>query len=291
MKIFLSWYTNPPDPPYWLWIRDLDGLLVSLHSLRGGILDAAALKGLKRYIGFSKTLIVDSLPHSLFNNPDAYVNSLQSLVLYAQRILGADILVHRDIPLVRVYENRKEELLKRTMLNAEHALKMAERLGVDVMLVVQGWDPESYARCADYYRGLGVRYAAIGSLVPRRQNPRFVGMIVKLVREVLGKNVYIHLLGVANPRIAVALARYIDSVDISTPIKAAVVREMLVEVNGMLKRVHLSTLGEEQLYKLLKNANKDLAEGLMKAKRMRDVIRLIALYNAHTLISWIKKNT
>jgi len=290
MKIFLSWYANPPDPPYWLWIRDLDGIIVALHSLRKGVLESAIIRGLKRSLGYGKTLIVDSLPFSLYGGARGSIEPLQSWILYVQRMLGADMLVHRDYPLIKVSEGDREKLFRRTILNAEHALKIAEKLGVDVMLVVQGWDVESYKRCTEHYKNLGAKYVGIGSLVPKKRNTQFLESVIKVVREAVGQNIYVHIFGVSSPRLALKLSRYVDSVDISTPIRAAVAREVIVEVDGKLKRVHISAIGEEQLLKILETVSNDLAEKFRSAKRLRDVVRAIAVYNAYVLINWLKKS-
>jgi tRNA-guanine family transglycosylase len=293
LKVFLSWYADPPDPPYWLWIKELDGIVVSLHSFikRKTLLDAVTLRGLRRFIGCDKTIIVDSLPFSLFSNLNSHVEPLQSWILYTQRLLGADILVHRDIPLINASENVRDKLLRRTMLNAEHALRIAEKLNVDIMLVVQGWDIDSYTMCARYYRDLGAKYVAIGSLVPKRGDTEFVKKVTKSVREILGRSAHLHLLGIANPSVALKLNKYVDSVDVSTPIRAAMARNVLIEMNGRLRRVNLNIIGEQQLYELLEKVNKDLPHELRKAKSIRDIIRLLAIYNAHVLINLLKRST
>lgn len=291
MKVFLSWYASPPDPPYWLWVRSLDGIVVALHSLRRGVLDSVIVRGLKRSLGCGKTLVVDSLPFSLYSGARGFAEPLQSWVLYVQRMLGADILVHRDYPLVKASEGERERLLKRTILNAEHALKVAEKLGVNVMLVVQGWDIESYTRCAEHYKSLGAKYIGIGSLVPKKGNAEFLESVIKAIREVLSQNTYVHLFGVSSPRLALKLAKYVDSIDISTPIRAAAAREVIVEIGGRLKRVHISAIGEEQLHKMLEIVSLDLLEKFKNAKRLRDAVRAIAVYNAYVLINWLKKST
>jgi tRNA-guanine family transglycosylase len=293
LKVFLSWYADPPDPPYWLWIKELDGIVVSLHSLikRKTLLDAVTLRGLRRFIGCDKTIIVDSLPFSLFSNLNSHVEPLQSWILYTQRLLGADILVHRDIPLINASENVRDKLLRRTMLNAEHALRVAEKLGIDIMLVAQGWDIDSYTMCARYYRDLGAKYVAIGSLVPKRGNTEFVKKVTKRVREILGRSAHLHLLGIANLSVALKLNKYVDSVDVSTPIRAAMARNVLIEMNGRLRRVNLNIIGEQQLYELLEKVNKDLPHELRKAKSVRDIIRLLAIYNAYVLINLLKRST
>jgi len=114
--------------------------------------------------------------------------------------------------------------------------------------------------------------------------------VIKVVREAVGQNIYVHIFGVSSPRLALKLSRYVDSVDISTPIRAAVAREVIVEVDGKLKRVHISAIGEEQLLKILETVSNDLAEKFRSAKRLRDAIRAIAVYNAYVLINWLKKS-
>jgi tRNA-guanine family transglycosylase len=297
MKILLTWYASPPDPFYWLWTRDLDGVLISLHSMRGRILDVVATRGLRRVLDVPSgnfMVVVDSLPFGLRDGlpgaQPALVQPQQMWVLYVQRILGADVLVHRDIPMVNVGSDPslREKLLRRTLVNAEQALRIADKLGLDVMLVVQGWDLESYGRCARFYKDLGAKYVGVGSLVPRRGNTKFVEEVVSMVRSVLGGGVHLHLLGVSMPRAIVKLSRYVDSVDISTPIRAAVAREVIVASKGRVRRVHLSVVGE-RVYEIVREVNEELAERMEKARTLREFTRLLAVYNAITLIRWLKR--
>lgn len=291
MKIFLTWYADPPDPPYWVWIKDLDGVLVSLQSLRGCAIDRFGLRGLRGYLSGNASVMVDSLTTSLARYPPKELEPLQSWVLYVQRMLGADILIHRDTPLVRVRENRelREKLLKRTILNAEHALKLSERLGIDVMLVAQGWDLESYTRCAEKYAELGAKYVGVGSLVPRRSDPRYVEEVVAAVRLVVGGKTHVHAFGVMSPRSGARLAKYVDSVDISTPMRAAIARQMVVTDSvGRLRRVHLSTVTEAFVYEMLRSFSEELAEKAVRARTAREMVRYLAVYNAYTVIKWLR---
>lgn len=290
MKIFLTWYADPPDPPYWVWIKDLDGILVTLQSMRGSTVDKIGLLGFRRYLGSEIKVIVDSLVTSFSRHPLSVLEPAQSWVLYTQRMLGADILVHRDIPLIKVRENRelREKLFKRTILNAELALKLSDRLGVEVMPVAQGWDLESYRECAEKYVKLGVKYVGVGSLVPKRGDPKYVEKVTATVREAVSRKVHIHVFGVMSPGSGARLAKHVDSVDISTPIRAAIARQMIVNSMGKLKRIHLSTATETFVYEMLRSFSEELAEKVKRARTAREMVRYLAVYNAHVLVSWLR---
>ncbi|MEM0506664.1 MAG: hypothetical protein QXW58_05365 [Thermosphaera sp.] len=290
MKVFLTWYADPPDPPYWVWIRDLDGILISLSSMRGLLIDRIGLQGLKRYLGCSGTIVVDSLSTSLTQHPSRGLEPLQSWILYTQKILGADILIHKDIPLVKadLSQELKEKLLKRTILNAEHALNLSDRLGIEIMLIVQGWDLKSYEKCAEKYKELGVKYVGVGSLVPKRNNPEYVVKVVSNVRQAVGERTYLHVLGVMSPGFGVRLARYANSVDISTPMKAAVAREIIVNLDSRLGRIHLSTVTESFIYETLRGFSEEIAEKVKISRTVREMVRYIAIYNAYTIVNWLR---
>jgi len=290
LEVYLTWYANPPDPYYWEWIPDLDGIVVSLSSLRGRLLDSLGFRGLKLLVRQGR-VIVDSLYSSLSKDSLGSLEPLQSWVLHVQRLLGADILVHRDIPLVRrgLSSDLREKLLRRTVLNAELAFRLAEKLGVEVMLVAQGWDAESYRKCARVYADLGARYVGIGSLVPKRGNPNLIEEVLSAVREVVGRRARLHLFGVSSPRSIVRLAKYVDSIDVSTPMRAAVARELLVESGSSLKRVHMLAVGEELLYEHLERVDRRLAEVARVARSSRELLRYVAVYNAKVLIDWIRR--
>jgi queuine/archaeosine tRNA-ribosyltransferase len=290
LEIYLTWYANPPDPYYWEWIPDLDGVVVSLASLRGRVLDTLGLRGLKLIVGRGK-VIVDSLYSSLTGDQSVGTEPLQSWVLHVQRLLGANILVHRDIPLVRrdLSRDLRERLLRRTILNAELALRLAEKLGIEVMLVAQGWDADSYRSCARVYADLGARYVGVGSLVPRSRNPDYLETVLSAVREVVGRGVHLHLFGVSSPRAIARLARYVDSIDVSTPMRAAVSRELLVDCGSTLRRVHISAVGEELLFEHLGRVSRRLAEKARSSRSSRELLKYVAVYNARVLLDWIRR--
>lgn len=287
MKVFLTWYASPPDPYYWLWIRDIDGVVVKLSSMTWKQLDLASLRGLKKMLGLSSTLVVDSLLEPLGGS---FNEQYQSWVLYVQRLLGADVLVHRDYPVGFASSSTevREKLFRKTLVNAELALKLADRLGVDVMLVTQGWDLSSYTRCARHYAEMGAKYVGIGSLVPKKSNRRFIVEVASAVRESVGKKVHVHVFGVMSPSMVLELSRYVNSVDVSTPIRAAVAREVLVETRRGLRRVHVSLIGEKALYVLLRKVP-GLDKRVESARSSRELIRCLAVYNAHIIVDWVRR--
>lgn len=288
MKVLLTWYANPPDPYYWLWIRDLDGVVVKLSSMTHKQLEHMQLRGLKRTLGLESMLVVDSLMEPLGSG---LVEKLQSWILYMQRLLGADVLVHRDYPVGFLDGNveDREKFLRKTMLNAEMAVKLADKLGVEIMLVAQGWDLKSYTKCALHYSEIGARYIGVGSLVPKRSNRRFLVEVVSAIRRAVGSRAHVHVFGVMSPLAALELFKYVDSVDISTPIRAAVAREVFVEVNGRLRRIHVSLIGEKGLHELVSRVP-ELEKLAEKTLSSRELIRCLAIYNAYTIVDWVRRS-
>ena len=288
MKILLTWHNDPPDPPYWEWIPELDGLVVSLSSIKPKNIDRMTFRNLKTETSRRLLIVVDSLTSALWKCGGVDYLRLQSWIMHVQRSLGADILVHKDYPLIdrSLSVDVKMKLLRKTIINAEFAVRLADKLGIDVMLVVQGWDRKSYARCAEAFKDLGIKYVGVGSLAPMRSN--IIG-ILRGVREVLGRRVHLHVFGMSSPSVLHELVKLSDSTDISTPIRAAIARECLVVKEGRIKRVKFSLLGEAITDLAFDEISRSLIEGIKNALTARELIRKLAILNAYTLVNYVKK--
>ena len=87
--------------------------------------------------------------------------------------------------------------------------------------VIQGWDMESIATCAKHYQDVGFDGVALGGMVPRVKNRKFVLECIKIVREILPE-IPLHVLGLGNPNFLKELYQAgVDSVDSSSYVKAA----------------------------------------------------------------------
>jgi queuine/archaeosine tRNA-ribosyltransferase len=59
MRLYISWYPDPPDPSYWKWFR-IDGLLVSLYNFRRSLLRKVSTIGLHKFTTFRGEILLDS---------------------------------------------------------------------------------------------------------------------------------------------------------------------------------------------------------------------------------------
>jgi tRNA-guanine family transglycosylase len=296
-KLFITWYAEPEDPHYWKYFP-VEGIVVSLKSVLSipkWKLSRILLDGFKRYFGFRGTLIVDSFTTWLHTRVGFSTDLPQYHVLYLQYLLGSDVLVQKDYPFIGdMNKESRERMFKKNLVNAEAALKIGERLGREVMLVVQGWDVNSYVKCAEFYRRLGAKYVGIGSLVPRSNDVKFIERVVKEVRAVLGRSVWLHLFGVANIDVLKRVAKYVDSVDVSTPTLAAAKKEMIVWKDGRFLRLkttsltNISSLG--QLIEETADAfEKELLTKILDAKTISEKNRLLMIYNTYVLQKYINR--
>jgi len=299
--VFLTWYVNPPDPPYWKHFN-LDGLLVSLSSIAGfrklssNVLKCYFSRGLKRLLQFKGTLLVDSLISPLREMNTNSSKYPQHLVLYLQYVLGADVLIHKDVPFVDISltETQRKKMLKKTLVNAEAALEIGSKLGKDVILVVQGWDETTYRIVAQKYLELGAKYIGIGSLVRHRSNSSYLYRIIRAVREEVGNKVWVHSFGVSAPSIMKRILKFVNSFDTSTPIRAAANRELIYTDKGELKRVRISSI--EGLNKLKEIAEEssdhvesEFALNVLKSSRVSELKYWLAVLNAYKLIIWVSR--
>lgn len=290
-RLYLTWFANPEDPHYWDFFS-VDGIVVSLKSLLSmprWKFVRALNQGFRRFFNYSGPLIVDSMTTKLHvRRGVGGLDIPQSHVLYIQYLLGSDVLVHRDYPFIGVDDpGLREKLFTRNIANAEAALRFGDSVGKDVMLVVQGWDLESYMRCAQYYRDLGVKYVGIGSLVPHRGDTKFLVDVVKGVRDVLGSRVHMHLFGIASVDALYKLGNVVDSVDVSTPAIAASRKELITWVGGRFVRVRVTTLvGARVIEELMSNEDelgRKLLMGILNARSLREKNLYTMTYNAYVL--------
>lgn len=109
-----------------------------------------------------------------------------------------------------------------TIENARDFLVEHRKLGLPWTPIgaIQGWDEKSFAEAAKQYVAMGYRYVAVGSMV-RRRTPEILS-IVQAVREVVPREIKLHLFGVARLNAVRELARAgIDSADSASVLRRA----------------------------------------------------------------------
>jgi len=295
IKIFVTWYAEPEDPRYWEWFP-VEGLVVSLKSILSmprWKLARVLSEGFKRYFGFTGVLIVDSFTTWLHSRAGFSLDVPQYHVLYLQYLLGSDVLVQKDYPYVTAMDKRtRERLFKKNIVNAEAALKIGEKLGRNVMLVVQGWDLDSYRRCAQIYRDLGAKYMGIGSLVPRSADVKFIETVTKEVRAEVGKSTWLHLFGVANIDVLTHVVSQVNSADVSTPTLAATRKEMLVWNGKRFTRLKTTSLMGASFIKQIAQETtddfeKEILDRILGVKALGIKNRLLMIYNTYTFLKYI----
>jgi helicase len=113
---------------------------------------------------------------------------------------------------------------------------------------VQAWDAASAHECMRAYARAGFDGFAIGGLVPRVRDQRFIDDIVQVVRQDAG-NLPIHVFGLGKPQIIHRLFELgVDSVDSSSYVKMAAEGRLWSDTNYRLvdpsvtDRLHLALI-------------------------------------------------
>lgn len=144
-----------------------------------------------------------------------------SLVLAFQEDF-ADVAFTLDFPIPpsRVGEEG-ERRLRLTVANAVWALENRRRRDLPLFACVQGWDIESYTRCARQLVDRGFDGLALGGLVPRISDRKLITEVVKAVREI-APDLPLHVFGLGQPGLVRLLFDLgVDSVDSSAYVKLA----------------------------------------------------------------------
>mgnify|MGYP001772600919 CR=1 FL=1 len=294
-RLYITWFADPEDPHYWKFFK-VGGITVSLKSILlmpKWKLNRVLNEGFKKFFDYSGPLLIDSMLINIHTTRKVRdnVEVPQSFIMYLQHLLGSDLLIQKDYPLVGISDPvLRTKLYKKNLAMAEAALKYGDKVNKDVMLVVQGWDLNTYVECAEHYRNLGAKYIGIGSLVPHRSDSKFLVSVVKAVREVVGK-AYIHLFGITALDSLTQLSKYVDSVDVSTPAIAASKKELIVWNEDRLIRVKSTTVtGMKIISELVENTKDELEKvfltEIFKAKSLRDKNLKTMIYNAYILTKY-----
>lgn len=134
----------------------------------------------------------------------------------------ADVAFTLDFPIPPGADAREAQYRQQlTIANAIWAIENRRRRDLPVYGCVQGWDEQSYLKCAATLAEHGFDGLAIGGLVPRSHDPALVLRIVEGVRAV-APTVPLHVFGLGRPGLSRQLFEAgADSVDSSSYVKLA----------------------------------------------------------------------
>ena len=134
----------------------------------------------------------------------------------------ADVAFTLDFPIPpKLVEGEGVRRLELTIANANWAVANRRRRDMALYGCVQGWDVESYRRCAEAYVGSGFDGIAIGGLIPRAKDRDLLFAIIDAVRTTI-PNLPLHVFGIGQPELVAELfARGVQSVDSSAYVQLA----------------------------------------------------------------------
>lgn len=151
----------------------------------------------------------------------------ESETMTPEAVLGfqeeiADVAFTLDFPIPPTRaEEEGERRMKLTIANALWALRNKRRRDLPLYACVQGWDVQSFKRCAQAYVNEPFEGIAIGGLVPRARDQELVEGIVSAVRELIPDKP-LHVFGLGQPSLVSHLFELgVDSVDSSSYVKLA----------------------------------------------------------------------
>ena len=241
MKFYISWSPTLSDPPYWRWIS-LDGIIISLGALKKkGLLKHALIRGLHEFLDFYGSIFLDSGSYGdSITGSENKPKTVEELLVLAEW-LGVDMVAHLDTPFVginaKISEERKWQLLDINILNAKitHEWEKRTKTSLQIVYVIQGWNIESIAFCAEEIAKLNARYYGLGSLarVPSTE----IEKRVHLIRKIIGEKPKLHLFAVSSLNTLKKIKNLVDSVDSST---ASIMGAMKEVIDPVGRRMHIN---------------------------------------------------
>jgi 7-cyano-7-deazaguanine tRNA-ribosyltransferase len=184
-----------PDGPL------LDGCIVNAFFLykQRELRTELTVRGLHDYLGFHALVATDSGAFQGFTRR-LYLKNAD--IIRFQDKIGSDIISPLDL-VTPPGDGRAiaEDKLRATEKRVQQGMALAER-GTLVGVQQGGRFLDLRHRGVSFLRDLGVRYVALGSLVPffsRNHDLRFVHRVARDARQVIGPGVPIHLYGAGDP--------------------------------------------------------------------------------------------
>lgn len=155
--------------------------------------------GLHDYLGFDGLVTTDS---GAFQGLTRQLYLSNADIVRFQDRIGSDIISPLDLI---TPPGDKKSVAEAKLLSTEKRIVRAKQLverGILVGVQQGGRFPDLRRRSVEFLRDLGVRYLALGSLVPffnRNHDLRFAGQIAAEARRVVGPDVPMHLYGAGDP--------------------------------------------------------------------------------------------
>lgn len=180
----------------------IDGCIVNaffLYKERAIRVELTEGKGLHDYLGFDRLVATDS---GAFQGFTRRLYLKNSDIVRFQDAIGSDIVSPLDLVTPpRDGRELAEAKLRKTEKRITQALGLVER-GILAGVQQGGRFMTLRRESISFLRDAGVRYVALGSLVPffgRNHDLRFVCGVGREAREVIGPDIPIHLYGAGDP--------------------------------------------------------------------------------------------
>ena len=195
----------------------VDGILVSRKAI-----SPKRVKTLRQDIHFQGTIIGDSGAHSYRAEDNPPYSCQDLLEFYAQGQFNygmvLDMVASPWVKAGGLSPTELERRLQVSLTNAEICLELQAKYQypVELLGVVQGWDEDSYRRCARELLKLEFGYIAIAG---QRNLTLLKAAILATLDEIqkTGRSVKVHVLGTGSPKIlSFYLAHDITSFDSAT---------------------------------------------------------------------------
>jgi 7-cyano-7-deazaguanine tRNA-ribosyltransferase len=223
MDFYIAWYYN--DPLYSVYDPNCS-MLISVSSVaqRWKISDLPVQP---------KRVIIDSGGYRNATSDDIPARPRELFYRQLEMLTGVEgeaIICALDYPIInpKLNSNERDRLLHQTIANAyDFKELMRQTPGAakyQSMVIIQGYDVASLTWCARQLRQIGFDRYGIGSLaVPTHY--REMTKRIQAVTDIVGNN--IHIFGVSATQMMARLrALNIDSIDSSTPAKAAIFNQI-----------------------------------------------------------------
>ncbi len=144
----------------------------------------------------------------------------ESVLSFQEEVADVAFTLDFPIPPARI-EQEGERRMRLTIANALWAIRNRRRRDLPLYACIQGWDVESFRRCAEAYVDKPFEGVAIGGLVPRVRDRELVEGVVRAVRELMPDKP-LHVFGLGQPNLVKRLFDLgVDSVDSSAYVKLA----------------------------------------------------------------------
>ena len=186
----------------WQFMPDLlDGILVSRMAV-----SPKRISTLRQTLNFNGIIIGDSGAHSYRKEDEPPFSCEDILEFYAKGEFNYGMTLDMVAsPWVRaggLTDSELERRLKVTLINAERCLELQDKhkYPFELLGVVQGWDVQSYRRCARELLQMGFTYLAIAG---QRKISMLKDSILAIKQEIqeINRSVKIHVLGTGSPQI------------------------------------------------------------------------------------------